>query len=98
MFFIITDELINHNWYLEYLLWCDKKSLLYSVAYATGLDAKTIPVQNCGPGNGFVGCMRKCGNTYPTEQENPLNKRSGGYFYRSIVKLTTDTLCNVDNE
>jgi hypothetical protein len=32
------------------------------------------------------------------EQENPLNKRSGGYFYRSIVKLTTDTLCNVENE
>jgi len=34
-------------------------SLLYSVAYATSLDAKTIPVQNCVSGNGFVGCMRK---------------------------------------
>lgn len=33
-----------------------------------------------------------------SEQKTPLNKRSGGYFYRSIVKLTTDTLCNVDNE
>jgi len=33
-------------------------SLLYSVAYATSLDAKTIPVQNCVSGNGFVGCMR----------------------------------------
>ncbi|ADE72523.1 hypothetical protein BMQ_pBM60091 (plasmid) [Priestia megaterium QM B1551] len=29
------------------------------MAYATGLAAKTIPVQNCGPGNGLVGFMRK---------------------------------------
>jgi len=32
------------------------------------------------------------------KQETPLGKRSGGYFYRRIVKLTTDTLCFVDNE
>ncbi|PEA36489.1 hypothetical protein COE67_18200 [Priestia megaterium] len=44
---------------LESVLWCDKKSLLYSVAHATDLDAKTIPVQNCESGNGLVGCMRK---------------------------------------
>lgn len=32
------------------------------------------------------------------KQETPLGKRSGGYFYRIIVKLTTDTLYYVDSE
>ncbi|GAB1774132.1 hypothetical protein PMEGAPR185_51390 [Priestia megaterium] len=43
-------------------LWCDKKSLSYSVANATHLDVEMISIQNGILGNEFVGCMRKCGN------------------------------------
>ncbi|MFP7225998.1 hypothetical protein SFC42_23190, partial [Priestia filamentosa] len=48
--------------FLEDLLWCDKKSLSYSVANATHLDAKMISIRNGILGNESVGCMRKCGN------------------------------------
>ncbi|UKJ83741.1 hypothetical protein H1W83_29165 (plasmid) [Priestia megaterium] len=57
-----------HQWlvcllrFLENPLWCDKKSLSYSVADATHLDVEMISIQNGMLGNEFVGCMRKCGN------------------------------------
>ncbi|AWG44278.1 hypothetical protein BEH_25165 (plasmid) [Priestia filamentosa] len=31
------------------------------MAHATSLDTKTIPVQHCISGNGFVDCMQKQG-------------------------------------
>jgi hypothetical protein len=48
--------------FLEIVLWCDKKSLSYSVANVTHLDAKIISIRNDMLGNEPVGCMRKCGN------------------------------------
>ncbi|MCA4158111.1 MULTISPECIES: hypothetical protein [Priestia] len=44
------------------VLWCDKKSLSYSVADATHLDVKMISIRNGMLGNESVGCRRKCGN------------------------------------
>ncbi|WP_206781820.1 hypothetical protein [Priestia endophytica] len=53
---------MSFYYFLENLLWCDKKSLSYSVANATHLDAKMISIRNGILGNESVGCMRKCGN------------------------------------
>jgi hypothetical protein len=78
------------------LIHLSKETPLYQRCIKSCIKEKQGSIENPFPNRGSLFDVYR--KETLRKQETPLGKRSGGYFYRIIVKLTTDTLYYVDSE